>query len=564
MWMVSVRKGALILALALILSCLLFMDLKTDSFPGSNQLDLINGQDWSHISGVTNENSSLRVNGIGSSILGINGQSRQPNPPVNIRGPRLNTEGQFILTADIAELSPDKMITLRVYKQAPVIYDEWRWEPAQMSISLSQNKLQVGIKDASGPNFVEQKSWNLGSSQEHTVKLTNLKKMITLSIDDYQVGSLPNHQIFSSQDQLLFGLSTPPQSSALLKQLYADGPKGQLKVSQNMSLKVPLQDKNGLRQINTNNRVAIGAAVSYYQLFSDNNYRSIVANQFNMITPENELKPQFVHPQPNVYSFAPADSEVEFAQANGMKVHGHNLVFSEANPQWMMDAKASQRQKILEDHINTVVTHYKNQISEWDVVDEPMSDEDPEGDEPYNLRTNLWLRAIGPTYIDTAFQTARQASPDAKLYINEYGLENDGPRWNSFLALIKDLQSRGVPIDGIGFQAHVHESGDEVNEQTVLGHMNQLASLGLLTRISEADVHGEDPNLQASQYQALLKACLQASNCTSFNTWGVTDKYGSTTEINTYPPQLGDDLIWGSQLQPKLALQSLQQAIIGQ
>jgi len=115
-----------------------------------------------------------------------------------------------------------------------------------------------------------------------------------------------------------------------------------------------------------------------------------------------------------------------------------------------------------------------------------------------------------------------------------------------------------VPLDGIGFQAHVHGQADEVNTHTLIKHLKLLADMGLLARISEADVYGDSQSKQSEQYANILQACLGSSNCTAFTTWGVTDRYGSTTELHNYPLQTGNDLIWDASLKPKATYRNLQ------
>lgn len=70
-------------------------------------------------------------------------------------------------------------------------------------------------------------------------------------------------------------------------------------------------------------------------------------------------------------------------------------------------------------------------------------------------------------------------------------------------------------------------------------------------------MYGSSPTEQAEQYATALRACLAAPNCTSYTSWGVTDRYGSTTEAGEYPLQFGDDLQWNTDLQPKRAVTAL-------
>ena len=123
--------------------------------------------------------------------------------------------------------------------------------------------------------------------------------------------------------------------------------------------------------------------------------------------------------------------------------------------------------------------------------------------------------------------------------------------------LLQALKSAGVPIDGVGFEAHVYEVGDQINGAVLSEHMQQLARMGLKARISEIDVHGESPQVQSQQYGAVWSACLSNNNCSAFSTWGITDLYGSTTTDHTYPAEYGDDLLWNDHYVPKLAQTNL-------
>lgn len=281
-----------------------------------------------------------------------------------------------------------------------------------------------------------------------------------------------------------------------------------------------------------------------------------------MLTTENDLKPQFVHPQPGVYDFTEGDTLVEFADRNKMAVHAHTLVFGEANPHWMSEAPAQDRRRIMEEHIATVAGHYRGRVAEWDVVNEPLSLEDADyAAGGAGLRRHLWFQAMGETYIDHAFRAARTADPTAKLYLNEFGIEADGPRWDALYALVKRLVAAQVPIDGVGFQNHIHETGDHLDQPALRRHIQALAALGLTSRISETDIHGEDLEVQADQFGNSLRVCRTEPTCTSFSTWGISDRYGSTADPNKYPPSPGDELPWDTTQHPKPAYTALTEAL---
>jgi endo-1,4-beta-xylanase len=210
-------------------------------------------------------------------------------------------------------------------------------------------------------------------------------------------------------------------------------------------------------------------------------------------------------------------------------------------------------------HVKSVVEHFKGKVAEWDVVNEPFSQKHALYENgKTGLEPNIWFEAMGEKYLDLAFATAHTADPSAKLYLNDFGLENDGQRWDALLSLVKRLKQRGVPIDGVGFEAHVYSDGDYIHADQLKKHMQTLASLGLLARVSEIDVTQDDAKEQTNQYILALDACLRAPNCTSYSTWGISDKYGSTTRSDRYPLVYGTSLLWDKDMKAKPAYTALQ------
>jgi endo-1,4-beta-xylanase len=294
--------------------------------------------------------------------------------------------------------------------------------------------------------------------------------------------------------------------------------------------------------------MAIGPAVS------DPSYAQVAfGGQFGALTPENAMKWQFTEPVRGLYTFQEGDALVALAQRNNMKVQGHTLVYGEANPAWLRQLPADQVERAMVDHIRIVVGHYKGKIATWDVVNEPFDD-----DEWDALRPTLFYKAMGESYISKAFNAAHDADPDALLFMNEYGLEEDGDRWDNFLALVTKLKQQGVPIDGVGFQAHVYAASDTINPDVLRKHIQQLASIGVKARVSEMDVYSDDGTaVQVQQYRDILNACLAEPNCVSWTTWGVTDKYDYFRDDDG-SIQTGEDFLWNNKLQPNEPVKALQ------
>jgi endo-1,4-beta-xylanase len=306
--------------------------------------------------------------------------------------------------------------------------------------------------------------------------------------------------------------------------------------------------------------IFIGAAVSAPALNQDKPYAETLAREFSLVTPENAMKFDAVHPAQTNYDFTIADKLVKFAQQNGMAVRGHTLVWHNQLPAWVTDGKFSRDEltAILKDHIMTVVGHYRGQVAVWDVVNEAVADDG-------SLRHTIWLDTIGPDYIDMAFQWAHEADPDAKLFYNDYSNENMGNKSTAVYKLVQGMVQRGVPINGVAFQMHL-DVDSPPPESEVSANMQRLSDLGLEVHITELDVRikgaATDQKLaqQARVYHDMLQVCLSASNCKAFILWGFTDRY---SWIPQFLQGYGSALIFDESYQPKPAYSALVDAFSG-
>lgn len=306
----------------------------------------------------------------------------------------------------------------------------------------------------------------------------------------------------------------------------------------------------------------IGTTVNVKALRYEAAYSATLAREFNMVTPEVSMKFSETEPQRDVYTFAKADYIVDFAQAHQMQVRGHNLAWYTDLPAWLTHGNFTRDEliAILRDHIMTEVTRYGGQVNIWDVVNEAVGDDG-------NLRASIWLRGIGPDYIDMAFQWAHEANPQARLFYNDYGGEGLGRKSDAIYTLVKGLLQRGVPIDGVGLQMHI--SLDRYpNVQNVLANMQRLAALGLEVQITEMDVKTQDDvrpmqaklAAEAQLYGEMLHTCLSVSGCTTFVMWGFTDAHSWIPAYTGHPDY---PLIFDEKYRPKPAYFALENVLSG-
>ena len=286
-------------------------------------------------------------------------------------------------------------------------------------------------------------------------------------------------------------------------------------------------DVPSMRLLAKQRNLFIGAATDPGYLQDNSAASQLLAREFNMIVPEVAMKWEIIHPEPERYDFSRGDALVTFARQQGMAVRGHVLVWDLQMPAWVTNGQFTRQEwmNILCTHIKSVVGHYRGQVYGWDVVNEAVNQEG-------TLRNTFWMNKLGPEHIAMAFQWAREADPNAKLFYNDNGGEGLNSKSQAIYALLQGLLQSGVPIDGVGMQMHTWLGGAPPTSE-LSANMQRLAELGLEIHITEMDVRvqystADDSTKlaeQADTYREVLSVCLSVRNCKAFLTWGLTDRY---------------------------------------
>jgi endo-1,4-beta-xylanase len=196
-----------------------------------------------------------------------------------------------------------------------------------------------------------------------------------------------------------------------------------------------------------------------------------------------------IHPRENEYYWKDADSIMAFAERNHLKVRGHNLLWHAQAPRWLfldsthtpVDTVSKELLlKRLKEHITTVVSRYKGKIYAWDVVNEAISDNPNE-----YFRNSVWYRICGEDFMAKAFEYAHEADPNALLFYNDYNETNPVKR-EKIIRMVKGLQAKGIPINGVGLQAHW--SMQDITSGKVDSTLSDFSKLGLKIQITELDL----------------------------------------------------------------------------
>ncbi|MBP6587385.1 MAG: endo-1,4-beta-xylanase [Flavobacterium sp.] len=324
----------------------------------------------------------------------------------------------------------------------------------------------------------------------------------------------------------------------------------------------------------------IGTALDTNQIMErDPMVSSLIAKEFNSITPENCMKSMFLQPEKDKFDFKMADKYVAFGEKNKMFIHGHTLIWHSQLPKWMSQIKDSLTMATaMNNHITTVVGNYKGRIHSWDVVNEALNEDG-------TLRKSVFLNTYGKEYLTNAFKLAAKADPKTDLYYNDYNLCNAKKREGA-IELVKNLQKNGAKIDGVGEQGHWNlnsPSLDEI-EQTIL----DFSALGVKVAITELDISvlpspwdvvGADVNQKseanekmnpypkglpedikiqlAARYEAIFKLFIKHQDKISRVTlWGVND---GQSWLNDWPikGRTNYPLLFDREFKPKEAYNSV-------
>lgn len=307
----------------------------------------------------------------------------------------------------------------------------------------------------------------------------------------------------------------------------------------------------------------IGAAVSTKTIRSEGNF---IAQHYNSITAENQMKFGEIHPEEERYTFEAADEIMDFAMQNGIAVRGHTLVWHNQTSDWVFEdasgGKANKEMVLMRmrEHIRTVVGRYRGKVYAWDVVNEAIEDE-----ADLVMRNTQWLEIVGEDYIRHAFEAAHDADPNARLFYNDYN-ETEPVKRDKTYHLIRSLKDKGVPIHGIGMQGHWNIYGPPLDE--IRQAIELYASLDMELHITELDLsmfQFEDRRtdllvpteqmveLQEQRYVDIFSLFREYQDIiTSVTFWGAADNY---TWLDNFPVRGRKNwpFLFDGDLQPKQA-----------
>ncbi|MDB5440937.1 MAG: Endo,4-beta-xylanase [Caulobacteraceae bacterium] len=304
---------------------------------------------------------------------------------------------------------------------------------------------------------------------------------------------------------------------------------------------------------------AVGTAVQA-GYFDIPEYADLVATQFSQVTPEWEMKMEYIVQDDGSLKFDAPDRIAAFARQHGMRLYGTTLVWYAQKPPWFERLSDKDFGPKLDEYLTTVVRRYP--AAGWDVVNEAIT-EDGTG-----LRSSMWSQRLGELgHMTRAFQVTKAADPTALRFINEYYLESIPAKLDTYQRLIERLLAAGAPLTGIGCQTHCNA---DLKPGGIAKAVAAIGRFGLPIHISEMDVsiarakglgvsRAAWEQAQARLYGEAMEAFCQlpAPQRFAFSVWGARDSESWLRgETKTDTPDLFD-----GQGRPKLATKAWADAI---
>ncbi|MEL6836880.1 MAG: endo-1,4-beta-xylanase [Bacteroidota bacterium] len=346
----------------------------------------------------------------------------------------------------------------------------------------------------------------------------------------------------------------------------------------------PLYAQSSLQELASPKKIYIGNLISNPHLDDPVNFRGGLADphlreEYNAVVLENYMKMSFVLPSTepaDIHNLTVEELRATLTEDNieaflsnpdwaDLRKRGHAMIWFNQAPNWLnLVGPTWTGQQVFDfsrKYILALGQICGNRVDEWDVINEAISDDSPDGQRIWRQGTwyrrandgsmTDWGEATYENYIKMLFVWAREAQPEARLHINDYGIEpfdNSPASKNRFMRdQAKALKECGAPIDGVGFQSHlilsqmVNPAG-EINQGYIDAIEQSIADLALAdleVAITELDIricnNDRDEAFQEVAFQAYCEMALSQPNCHEVLLWGLRDEDNWITLINTPP-----------------------------
>jgi endo-1,4-beta-xylanase len=266
----------------------------------------------------------------------------------------------------------------------------------------------------------------------------------------------------------------------------------------------------------TNAQLAKGKGKYLGNVYSEGQVQDF-AKYWNQVTPENAGKWGSVEAVRDVMNWTELDKAYKLAKDNGFYYKHHTLIWGNQFPAWITDLSTSEQLEEIIEWYEAVAKRYPD-IDAIEVVNEPINDP------PLGINDGFFAKALGgqgqTTYdwVIEAYKLARKYFPNAKLVINEYGIENNVTTLNKYITLINLLKDRKL-VDHVGFQAHAFNTANLTSASLKI-FLDKLAEPGFPIFATEIDIDGPTDQKQLDDFKKLIPVMWEHPKVFGLTFWG--------------------------------------------
>ncbi len=226
----------------------------------------------------------------------------------------------------------------------------------------------------------------------------------------------------------------------------------------------------------------VGTVMRSGPLANEPQYRDYITEHFNWTVHENAVKWYATEPVQGQVDYSNADTMLEWAESEGLKVRGHTIFWApeQWQPNWVPGLDDTTLAAEVDDRLEDLVSRYAGRFEHWDVNNEMLAG-------------SFYQDRLGPDIRRWMFERTRQLDPNAELFLNDFNVVSSSNKTDRYVRLIEEFDAAGIPFDAIGAQGHF----TKVDPWAVKVRLDKLGALGLPVWITEFDVVQVDENVRA-------------------------------------------------------------------
>jgi endo-1,4-beta-xylanase len=246
-------------------------------------------------------------------------------------------------------------------------------------------------------------------------------------------------------------------------------------------------------------------------------FLKVLEENFNYAVHENALKWYDTEVEYKKVDYYLADRIYELCRERNIPMRGHCVFWAKDKyiMPWLKELNNDELRAAVVRRATDVAKHFRGRIDEFDLNNEMI-----DGD--------FFRRRLGYGIVNEMAWLVKAANPDAKLYVNDYGiLVENGSNKNSYITQIENLLANGVPIDGIGCQAHFvtsNENNSTAKASTTSEHvqktLDELSKFGLPIKITECLVSADTEEGKAEELTRFFRLCFAHPSVEAIVMWG--------------------------------------------